>query len=148
MVQRELAAHVARRRQLVVMLVAEHQRLGVAHSRAKPSIGAVIELLLKQLPDIDDDLQRPLKERHADLSGLLQSVKGVGPTTASTLMAELPELGLLTRKQITSLLGLAPEPRLRHLQGSAPHSRWPSMRRVHRVAALVATLFNPAIKDC
>ena len=75
---------------------------------AKPSIEAVIELLLRQLADIDDDLQRTLKDRHADLAALLQSVKGVGPTTASTLIAELPELGLLTRKQITSLVGLAP----------------------------------------
>jgi transposase len=150
MEQRELAALVARRRQLVVMLVAERQRLGVAHSRAKPSIQAVIELLLKQLADIDDDLQRTLKERHADLSGLLQSVKGVGPTTASTLIAELPELGLLTRKQITSLVGLAPLNRdsgtfrgQRHIFGGRA-----SVRRVLYVAALVATRFNPAIKDC
>src|SRR6478736_1659849 len=64
MEQRELAALVARRRQLVVMLVAERQRLGVAHTRAKPSIEAVIELLLRQLGDIDDDVQRTLKEHH------------------------------------------------------------------------------------
>ena len=106
--QRELGALVARRRQLVTMLVSERQRLGVAHARAKPSIESVIELLLKQLADIDDDLQRTLADRYADLSALLQSVKGVGPTTASTLIAELPELGQLTRKQITSLVGLAP----------------------------------------
>jgi len=100
--QRELVALVARRRQLVVMLVSERQRLAVAHARARPSIEAVIELLLKQLADIDDDLKRTLKDRHADLSALLQSVKGVGPTTTSTLIAELPELGSLTRKQITN----------------------------------------------
>ena len=148
--QRELGALVARRRQLVTMLVSERQRLGVAHVRAKPSIEAVIALLLKQLADIDNDLQHALKERHADLSGLLQSVKGVGPTTASTLIAELPELGLLTRKQITSLVGLAPLNRdsgtlrgQRHIFGGRS-----SVRRVLYVAALVATRFNPAIKVC
>ena len=83
--------------------MSERQRLGVAHARAKPSIEAVIELLLRQLADIDSDLHQTLKDRHADLSALLQSVKGVGPTTTSTLIAELPELGVLTRKQITSL---------------------------------------------
>jgi transposase len=148
--RRELVALVARRRQLVTMLVSERQRLAVAHARAKPSIEAVIALLLKQLADIDDDLQRSLQEHHADLSGLLQSVKGVGPTTASTLIAELPELGLLTRKQITSLVGLAPLNRdsgtfrgQRHIFGGRA-----SVRRVLYVAALVATRFNPAIRAC
>jgi transposase len=147
---RELAALVARRRQLVAMLVSERQRLGVAHARAKPSIEAVIELLLKQLANIDGNLQHTLEERHADLSALLQSVKGVGPTTTSTLIAELPELGLLTRKQITSLVGLAPMNRdsgtfrgQRHIFGGRA-----SVRRVLYVAALVASRFNPAIKAC
>lgn len=148
--QRELGALVARRRQLVTMLVAERQRLSVAHVRAQPSIKAVIELLLKQLTEIDEDLQHTLEQRHADLSALLQSVKGVGPTTTSTLIAELPELGLLTRKQITSLVGLAPLNRdsgafrgQRHIFGGRA-----SVRRVLFVAALVATRFNPAIKTC
>ena len=148
--QRALGALVARRRQLVAMLVSERQRLGVAHARAKPSIEAVIELLLKQLADIDGDVQRTLKDQHADLCALLQSVKGVGPTTTSTLIAELPELGLLTRKQITSLVGLAPLNRdsgtfrgQRHIFGGRS-----SVRRVLYVAALVATRFNPAIKAC
>ena len=132
------------------MLVSERQRLAVAHARARPSIEAVIELLLKQLADIDDDLKRTLKDRHADLSALLQSVKGVGPTTTSTLIAELPELGSLTRKQITSLVGLAPLNRdsgafrgQRHIFGGRA-----SVRRVLYVAALVASRFNPAVKAC
>jgi transposase len=148
--QRELGALVARRRQLVTMLVSERQRLGVAHARARPSIEAVIELLLRQLADIDDELKRTLKDRHADLSALLQSVKGVGPTTTSTLIAELPELGSLTRKQITSLVGLAPLNRdsgtfrgQRHIFGGRA-----SVRRVLYVAALVASRFNPAVKAC
>lgn len=146
--QRELSALVTRRRQLVGMLVSERQRLAVAHQRAKPSIELMIETLLSQLADIDADLQSLLNERYADLSALLQSVKGVGPTTASTLIAELPELGHLTRKQIASLAGLAPINRdsgtlrgQRHIFGGRA-----SVRRVLYVAALVATRFNPAIK--
>lgn len=148
--QRELSALVTRRRQLVIMLVSERQRLSLAHPRAKPSIESMIETLLRQLADIDGDLQRLLKERYADLSTLLQSVKGVGPTTASTLIAELPELGHLTRKQITSLAGLAPINRdsgtlrgQRHIFGGRA-----CVRRVLFVAALVATRFNSAIELC
>ncbi|MCW5185419.1 IS110 family RNA-guided transposase, partial [Burkholderia cenocepacia] len=148
--QRELVALVARRRQLVAMLVSERQRLAVAHERARASIEAMIEALLAQLADIDNDIQHVLQERYADLSALLQSVKGVGPTTASTLIAELPELGHLTRKQITSLAGLAPINRdsgtlrgQRHIFGGRA-----SVRRVLYVAALVATRFNPLIRAC
>ncbi|ONZ07946.1 transposase, partial [Burkholderia cenocepacia] len=124
--------------------------LAVAHERARASIEAMIEALLAQLADIDNDIQRVLQERYADLSALLQSVKGVGPTTASTLIAELPELGHLTRKQITSLAGLAPINRdsgtlrgQRHIFGGRA-----SVRRVLYVAALVATRFNPLIRAC
>jgi transposase len=113
----------------------------VAHERARASIEAMIEALLSQLADVDADVQHVLHERYADLSSLLQSVKGVGPTTASTLIAELPELGRLTRKQITSLDGLAPINRdsgtlrgQRHIFGGRA-----SVRRVLYVAALVAT---------
>ncbi|VWC52996.1 transposase IS116/IS110/IS902 family protein [Burkholderia lata] len=148
--QRELVALVTRRRQLVAMLVSERQRLAVAHERARTSIEAMIEALLSQLADIDNDVQHVLQERYADLSALLQSVKGVGPTTASTLIAELPELGHLTRKQITSLAGLAPINRdsgtlrgQRHIFGGRA-----SVRRVLYVAALVATRFNPLIRAC
>jgi transposase len=132
------------------MLVSERQRLAIAHERARPSIEAMIGALLSQLADIDNDVQRVLHERYADLSALLQSVKGVGPTTASTLIAELPELGHLTRKQITSLAGLAPINRdsgtlrgQRHIFGGRA-----SVRRVLYVAALVATRFNPLIRAC
>jgi transposase len=148
--QRELSALVVRRRQLVAMLVAERQRLPLAHRLARGSIEAMIEALLGQLKDIDQDLERVLQERYADLSALLQSVKGVGPSTASTLIAELPELGHLTRKQIASLAGLAPMNRdsglfrgQRHIFGGRA-----TVRRVLFLAALVATRFNPAIRVC
>ena len=135
--RRELTALVVRRRQLVAMLVSERQRLGVAHRKAKPSILA-----------IDGALKAHVQAHHADLAKLLTSVKGVGPTTAFTLLAQLPELGQLNRKQITALVGLAPMNRdsgtlrgQRHIFGGRA-----DVRRVLFVAALVGTRFNPVLK--
>jgi transposase len=145
---RELTALVTRRRQLVGMLVSERQRLAVAHPRAKPSIAAVMRVIESQLDDVDGQLREHVKAHHADLAACLTSVKGVGPTTASTLIAQLPELGKLNRKQITALVGLAPINRdsgtlrgQRHIFGGRA-----DVRRVLYVAALVATRFNPVIK--
>jgi transposase len=146
--QRELTALVARRRQLVAMLVAERQRLKVAHPKAKGSILAIMDAIAAQLHDVDGQLKEHVQAHHADLAKLLTSVKGVGPTTASTLLAQLPELGKLNRKQITSLVGLAPMNRdsgtlrgQRHIFGGRA-----DVRRVLYVAALVGTRFNPVLK--
>ena len=146
--QRELTALVARRRQLVAMLVAERQRLKVAHPKAKGSILAIMDAIAAQLHEVDGELKEHVQAHHADLARLLTSVKGVGPTTASTLLAQLPELGKLNRKQITSLVGLAPMNRdsgslrgQRHIFGGRA-----DVRRVLYVAALVGTRFNPVLK--
>lgn len=146
--QRELTALVVRRRQLVAMLVAERQRLGVAHPKAKPSILQIMDAIAAQLHDVDGQLKVHIQVYHADLAKLLTSVKGVGPTTASTLLAQLPELGRLNRKQITALVGLAPINRdsgtlrgQRHIFGGRA-----DVRRVLYVAALVGTRFNPVLK--
>lgn len=95
--QRELTALVVRRRQLVAMLVAERQRLAVAHAKAKPSILQIMDAIAAQLHDVDGQLKGHIQAHHADLAKLLTSVKGVGPTTASILLAQLPELGKLNR---------------------------------------------------
>jgi transposase len=146
--QRELTALVVRRRQLVAMLVAERQRLAVAHPKAKPSILQIMDAIAAQLHDVDGQLKVHIRAHHADLANLLTSVKGVGPTTASTLLAQLPELGKLNRKQITALVGLAPMNRdsgtlrgQRHIFGGRA-----DVRRVLFVAALVGTRFNPVLK--
>lgn len=78
---------VVRRRQLAAMLVAERQRLSVAHRHAKPSILQIMDAIAAQLHDMDSELKVHVQAHHADLSRLLISVKGVGPTTASTLLA-------------------------------------------------------------
>ena len=106
--QRELTALVTRRRQLVAMLVAERQHLSVAHAKAKPGITAIMAAIQGQLDDVSGQLRKHIATHHADLAKLLTSVKGVGPTTTSTLLAQLPELGKVNRKQITSLVGVAP----------------------------------------
>ena len=146
--QRELTALVVRRRQLVGMLVAERQRLAVAHPKAKRSILQIMDAIAAQLHDVDGELKIHVRAHHADLAKLLTSVKGVGPTTASTLLAQLPELGKLNRKQITALVGLAPINRdsgtlrgQRHIFGGRA-----DVRRVLFVAALVGTRFNPVLK--
>lgn len=146
--RRELTALVVRRRQLVAMLVSERQRLGVAHRKAKPSILAIMDAIAAQLHDVDGELKAHVQAHHADLARLLTSVKGVGPTTACTLLAQLPELGQLNRKQITALVGLAPMNRdsgtlrgQRHIFGGRA-----DVRRVLYVAALVGTRFNPVLK--
>jgi transposase len=106
--QRELTAIVTRRRQLMAVLVAERQRLGVARPKDKLSILQIMGAIAVQLHDVAGQLEVHIQAHRADLAKLLTSVKGVGPTTASTLSAQLPELGRLNRKQINSLVVLAP----------------------------------------
>lgn len=105
-----LNALVARRRQLIEMLVAEKDRLGFASSPVKKGIQKHIRWLERQLSDVDEDLTSMIRESPIwrEKDDLLQSVPGVGPNLARTLLAELPELGVLNRKEIAALVGIAP----------------------------------------
>lgn len=109
--QQALGELLARRRQLVGMLVMEKNRLAQARDgRVRRDITSLITILKKRITGCDDDLQlliqaSPLWRAHEDL---LRSFNGIGPVSAHTLMADLPELGALNRKQIASLVGLAP----------------------------------------
>jgi transposase len=101
---------LTRRRQIVEMLTAEKNRLGFARGPVKRDISQHIRWLEKRLTDVDGDLQdavaaSPLYQAKSDL---LRSVPGVGPVTALTLLATLPELGHLSRHQIAALVGVAP----------------------------------------
>lgn len=105
-----LAAVMARRRQLVEMLVAEQNRLGQAPAALQPDLRSHIDFLRKQLHHLDRDLdqllqQSPLWREQEDL---LKGVPGIGPVTCATLLADLPELGRLNRRAIAKLVGLAP----------------------------------------
>ena len=106
--QQRLAALVTRRRQLIVMLGTERNRLAQSHPHTKKSLNTIIKALEKELTRIDDDMAQWIELKFPDLSVLLSSVKGVGKTTASTLIAEVPELGKLSRREISSLIGVAP----------------------------------------
>ena len=103
-----LAALVTRRRQLIDMHKAESNRMELAHEAAKPSLRAVLRALDKQLGTVDHDIDQYLRQHFKDVAKLLDSVKGVGDVTISTLIALLGELGQLPRRQIAKLVGVAP----------------------------------------
>lgn len=147
---RDFEARLTRRRQVVEMLVAEKQRLATARPAVTKQIQAHIKYLERQLSDIETDLRQTIEKspiwRAKD--NLLRSVKGVGPVLSITLMAELPELGELNRKQIAKLVGVAPLARdsgtmrgRRRIWGGRPH-----VRSVLYMATLAAIRSNPVIR--
>jgi transposase len=149
--QAEIQQLVARRRQLIDLRTQESNRLQMATSKtARKSIQAIlktlerqvhgIEAALEELVQSDDDWRRK--------GQLLQSVQGLGGVTATTLVAEVPELGKLNRQQISALIGLAPFNRdsgLSKGKRSIAGGR-KSVRSVLYMAALTATRHNPVIK--
>jgi transposase len=107
---RELEALVARRRQVLQMRVAQQQRRRQALPVVQKGIDRIIAVLDQELADLDQDLgdrlrQSPLWREREDL---LRSVPGIGPSVTFTLLADLPELGRLSRQQIAALVGVAP----------------------------------------
>lgn len=105
-----LADLVARRRQIIVMMVAERQRATRLPKRLKKSCERVIRMLEKELAELDREIDTTVRGSPAwrEKEDLLASVPGIGAITARTLIAELPELGQLDRRKIASLVGLAP----------------------------------------
>ena len=146
----ELQALLGRRRQLLDMLHAERQRHATSHGRVRVNLRSHIHWLEKSLQDTDDTLQGLIADsplwRVQD--ELLQSVPGVGPTLASTLIGLVPELGRLDRRQIAALIGVAPLAR----DSGTLHGRrtcWggrAAVRQVLHMAALVAARWNPALR--
>jgi transposase len=146
--QQALAALVSRRRQLIAMLVAERNRLAPAHPEARTSINVIITALTQELARIDKALDEHIRKYFADLSSLLDSAKGVGKATISTLIADVPELGTLTGRQISALIGVAPVNRDSGLMRGRRtiFGGRASVRRALYMAALVAAHHNPVIK--
>ena len=149
-----LDALLTRRRQLVDMLTAERNRLGQTFGRAarpvRDSLKAHIAYLERELRMADTDLSRAIRESPAwrEQDDLLQSVPGVGRVVSLTLLAQLPELGRLSRKQIAKLVGLAP---LARDSGTLRGKRLvfggrASVRAVLYMGALVATKRNAVIR--
>lgn len=148
---RSLEAMAIRRRQLQQMLTAERNRLGTATPAVRDGIRKHIDWLQKQLKDVDRDTGQLIKEspvwRAKD--NLLRSAPGVGSVLSHTLIAKLPELGTLGRKQIAALVGIAPMARdSGTLRGK--RTIWggrSSVRGVLYMGTLVATRHNPVIRD-
>ena len=101
---------VTRRRQIVEMITAEKNRQALASKRVRRDIQVHIRWMEKRLEDINDDIDELIRNSPLwrEKDKLLQSVTGVGPVLASTILASLPELGSLNRKQIAALVGVAP----------------------------------------
>jgi len=145
-----LADLVARRRQIIAMMVAEKQREKRASERMKTSIARLLKALQVELSELDRDIDEAVRGSPTwrEKEDLLSSVPGVGPTIARTLLAELPELGSLDRRQIAALAGLAPWTR--------QSGKWrgdsfigggrASVRSVLFMGALTAARWNPILK--
>ena len=145
-----LAALLARRRQLIAMLTAEQHRLHTALAAIQARIVPHISWLQSELDRLDGDLQSQIENSSLwqAKSDLLQSTPGVGPTTAYTLLAALPELGQLSGKQIAALVGVAP---FNNDSGKRRGQRtiWggrATVRATLYMATLTATRCNPPIK--
>jgi transposase len=148
----ELTALLVRRRQVVDMLTAEKNRLqGVSSKRVRSDIVAHIKWLEKRLKDVDGGLRKFIEASpvwHVK-DKILQSTPGVGPVLSLTLIANLPELGSLNRKQIAALVGVAPLNRdsgffrgSRSVWGGRAH-----VRSVLYMSTLAAVRCNPALKS-
>ena len=146
----ELKALVARRRQLLGMLVAESNRRERASKVVRKSIVQSIKGLERALGEVEQQLKEvlagsPTQQRKATL---LSAVPGVGPQLSFTLLAELPELGRLGRRQIASLVGVAPHP---HESGQFKGRRliWGGRAHVRTMlymATLSAVRHNPLLR--
>lgn len=146
----ELEALVTRRRQLLEMLTAEKHRLTRAPRTARPSLERHIAYLESEAEALSQEIQQRIEQSPlwSSTAALLCSTPGVGPTTASTLIAQVPELGRLKASQIALLLGVAPIPQdsgikrgTRRIQGGRT-----AVRNVLYMAARSAVRFNPVLR--
>jgi transposase len=108
--EEQLAACVERRRQLLVELVAEKNRLSTCPACVRDGIEEHIDWLEEHIVDLEDEIQAIIwqKPEWQGRAVIIDSVPGVGPVTAATLVAELPELGQCNRQEIAALVGVAP----------------------------------------
>jgi transposase len=145
---RMLQAMVTRRRQLLGMRIAEQQRAGGPDKRMRRSLNIILKALDRELARVDKEMQSFIGEHHTELAALLDGVKGVGKATISTLLAEVPELGKLSGREVSALVGVAP---INRDSGTMRGKRTifggrPAVRKVLFMAALVASRYNPVIK--
>ena len=148
---RALGELVTRRRQIVEMMTAErNRRQRLASRRMVKSVDRLLKALQRELSDLETDLDDTIRKTPAwrQAEDLLKSVPGIGDVTARTLIADLPELGTLSRRRIAALVGVAPFNRdsgtmrgRRTVQGGRAN-----VRATLYMAALVASRHNPHLK--
>ncbi len=147
---RALGELVARRRQVIEMMTAErNRRRQLTSRRLVKSVDRLLAVLLKELADLDRDVGEGIRGTPAwrERDELLRSAPGIGDIVSRTLIADLPELGQLDRKQIAALVGVAP---LNRDSGKMRGKRttWGGRAKVRSVlymAALVASRRNPVL---
>lgn len=148
---RELEALTTRRRQLVEMRQMDENRLDTTHPSLRKDIKEHITWLSRRIDKLNKEIDRRIELSKAwnEQRKLLMSVPGVGPVLASTLITELPELGVLSNRRIAALVGVAPFDRdtgkkhgIRFCKGGRN-----SVRRVLYMATVCAARFNPVIKS-
>jgi transposase len=147
---RALQALVGRRRQLLEMLMMERNRLRTAHPEVRRNVQGAVRWLEKQLKGVDEDIGKGLRECGVwrETVELLETVPGIAQLTSVKLVATLPELGTLNRRQISALAGVAPFNR--------DSGRWQGKRSIFGgramvrealyMAALVGSRHNPVLK--
>lgn len=146
-----LTALLTRRKQLVSIVTAEKNRLHSARPQVRDRITRHLAWLQAELDDLQDELEDLLANNQEWQTNkeFLESVPGVGAVTSFTLLAHLPELGLLDRKEIAALVGVAP---MSHDSGKYQGKRFvqggrPAVRSALYMAALSATRYNPIIRN-
>lgn len=148
--EEQLGAFVERRRQLLVELTAEKNRLSTCPECVRDDVEEHVAWLEERIDRLEIDIQAciGLKPEWQERAEIIDSVPGVGPVTAATMVAELPELGQLNRQKIAALVGVAP---FNKDSGSKKGKRRvfggrSGVRRTLFMAALSASKHNPVIR--
>jgi transposase len=148
--RRRLSALVGRRKQLNEMLQAEKNRLRTPDLSLQRSLGRIIRCLKAELDSVDQEIEQFLQEHQelADQEKLLRTAKSIGRVTAATLLADLPELGQLDRKEIAALVGVAPMNRDsgRKRGHRKTQAGRPDVRSALYMSALTGIRYNPILK--
>ena len=148
--RKRLSALVARRNQLNSMLQAEKNRLRTTSVEMRESLKRVMVCLQAEMKELEEQIRQFMKahEEFRKQEKLLRSAKSIGAVTAATLLADLPELGTLDRKQVAALVGVAPMNKdsgkkrgYRKTKGGRPH-----VRRTLYMATLSGIRYNPILK--
>ena len=148
--QQRIDALLVRRRQVLGMITAERNRRRRAPTMTRAEIDEHVAWLQVRVEAIEDELNKTIRSSllWREKVALLRSVPGVGPMLAATIVAQLPELGVITHKEIASLVGVAPLNRdSGHWRGK--RTIWGGRSQVRAalyMSALVATQFNPRIR--